>query len=306
MNEINEKENVNQAIELNKDEILNIINGLSVNSNITFTGGEVFLKKGIDEILKQATANHNVTIASNGALLGTYAELIVKSGIQSLSISIDGPAEIHEKIRNQKDLYNRIKSSLIKLNKFKEKNSTSLPYVNFNTVILKDNFKFLPEIIADVKELGGNSCSFQILDPSLNRSGLSLSDSIDLDPISIPDDEKIDPVVLKEYLKSLIKKATNEQIKISFIPSLNIDEIALYYQGRFNVNNWKCSLPWTTTRISPYGDVYPCLNFYIGNVKTDNLNNLWNHYRYIQFRNQIKKAGIFNSCVGCCKMVPKS
>ena len=47
MNEINEKEHANKAKELNKDEVLHIINGLPSKSNITFTGGEVFLKKGM-------------------------------------------------------------------------------------------------------------------------------------------------------------------------------------------------------------------------------------------------------------------
>ena len=115
MNEIDKKEHVNQKNELHKDKVLDIIDCLPSESNITFTGGEIFLKKGIDDILTQAAANHNVTIASNGALLGNYAELIVESGIQSISISIDGPVEIHEKIRNQKGLYETIKENLVKI-----------------------------------------------------------------------------------------------------------------------------------------------------------------------------------------------
>lgn len=306
MNEIDKKEHVSQTKELNKDKVLDIINSLPLESNITFTGGEIFLKNGINEILTQAAAKHNVTIASNGALLGNYAELIVESGIQSISISIDGPVEIHERIRNQKGLYETIKENLIKINDLKEKKSSKIPYINFNTVILRENYNFLPEIIKLVKELQGNSCSFQIFDPSLNRSGLSLSDSIDFNTVSINEVDKIDPLSLRESLLCLIKEAKKEQLEIRFIPSLNIDEIVRYYQGQFNLSNWQCFLPWSTTRISPYGDVYPCLNFYIGNVKNDNLNKLWNNHRYIQFRRSLKKEGIFDSCVGCCKMLPKN
>jgi MoaA/NifB/PqqE/SkfB family radical SAM enzyme len=306
MNEIDKKEHVNQTKELHKDKVLDIINCLPSESNITFTGGEIFLKKGIDDILTRAAANHNVTIASNGALLGNYAELIVESGIQAISISIDGPVEIHERIRNQKGLYETIKENLIKIKDLKEKNSSKIPYINFNTVILRENYNFLPEIIKLVKELQGNSCSFQIFDPSLNRSGLSLSDSIDFNTVSMNEVDKIDPLSLRESLHCLIKEAKKKQLEIRFIPSLNIDEIVGYYQGQFNLSNWQCFLPWITTRISPYGDVYPCLNFYIGNVKNDDLVKLWNDHRYIQFRRSLKKEGIFDSCVGCCKMLPKN
>jgi MoaA/NifB/PqqE/SkfB family radical SAM enzyme len=306
MNEINKKEHNNEKRELNKDEVLNIINRLPSKSNITLTGGEIFLKKGIDDILKQAAENHNVTIASNGALLGKYAELVVETGIQSVSISIDGPIEIHERIRNQKDLYKRIKENLIKIKKLKEENYSRLPLINFNTVILKENYNALSEIIKIVKELGGDSCSFQIFDPSLNRSGLSLSDSIDFNPINLKENEKIDPLSLKKSLLRLIKEAKKEEVELRFIPALNVDEVVLYYQGQFNISNWHCSLPWRTVRISPYGDVYPCLNFNIGNVKTETLNKLWNNYRFVRFRRLLKKKGIFGSCIGCCKMIPKN
>jgi MoaA/NifB/PqqE/SkfB family radical SAM enzyme len=306
MNEIDEKEHVNKKKELNKDELLDIINGLPFKSNITFTGGELFLKKGIDQILTQAAAIHNVTIASNGALLGKYAELVVESGIQSVSISLDGPVELHEKIRNQKDLYKRIEENLINLKNLKEKNSRNTPYINFNSVILKENYTALPEIIKLVKELDANSCSFQIFDPSLNRSGLSLSDSIDSNTISLNVAEKIDPLLLKESLLCLKKEGEEWQLETRFVPSLTIDEIVLYYQGKFNLRNWQCIIPWSTMRISPYGDVYPCLNFYIGNVKNHDLTTLWNNNRYVRFRRLLKERGIFGSCVGCCKMVPKS
>jgi len=48
MNEISVREKVSPASELQKDEVLNILNQMPSHSNITFTGGEIFLKKGID------------------------------------------------------------------------------------------------------------------------------------------------------------------------------------------------------------------------------------------------------------------
>jgi radical SAM protein with 4Fe4S-binding SPASM domain len=87
-----------------------------------------------------------------------------------------------------------------------------------------------------------------------------------------------------------------------FLPGLSIDEVVRYYQGDFNLKGWNCLLPWHTMRISPYGDVYPCLNVLIGNIKEKKIQSLWNSAPYSSFRQSLKKDRIFPACVGCCKM----
>ena len=288
MKEILEREKVSQVGELEKDEILNIINQLPRGSNVTFTGGETFLKSGIDEILSQTAARHNVTLASNGALIGKYAELLVESGVQALGISLDGPPEIHDDIRNQQGLFNKLLKNIGRLNDAKNSQNSRLPFVNFNAVILNANYFALSETVKYAKKMKADSCSFQIFDFSLARSGLSLGDSLNYDETPINRVEMIDPIALKEALLQLLQEGQRQQVKISFLPASNIDEIVRFYQRQFNPYKWQCSLPWATMRISPYGDVYPCLNYYIGNVRNASLNKLWNNFHYVHFRKSLK------------------
>ncbi|MFQ5691889.1 MAG: SPASM domain-containing protein [Nitrospinota bacterium] len=65
-------------------------------------------------------------------------------------------------------------------------------------------------------------------------------------------------------------------------------------------------MPWSTTRISPYGDVFPCLNYRIGNVRDHSLLRLWNNRAYQKFRKIFKARELVPSCVGCCKMIKKT
>jgi MoaA/NifB/PqqE/SkfB family radical SAM enzyme len=305
MNEIATREDIKEDVELEKDEISQIIDQLPLRSNITFTGGEVFLKKGFNEILKKATDRHIVTLASNGVLLEKYSELVIDSGVQAIGVSLDGPPEVHDHVRNRQGVFENLQKGLRSVIQAKLKKGSHLPIININSVILKENYSTLPEVVKLVKKLGANSCTFQIFDPSLSRSGLSLIDTMNHNENSLIRVEMIDPISLKRILLKVLDEGEKNGVAIRFLPALSVDEIVLFYQRKFNLSKWQCYFPWNTIRISPYGDVYPCLNYYIGNVRENKLGELWNNDKYVQFRRLLKQNVIFRACIGCCKMLPK-
>ena len=133
---------------------------------------------------------------------------------------------------------------------------------------------------------------------------MALQAHIDHNENPLGEVEEIDSIILKRSLQRAFEEGERHHVKVRFSPPLSIDEIVLYYQKKFNLSRWRCYLPWNTLRISPYGDVYPCLNYLIGNVRKDNLSELWNNDRYVQFRRLLGTNGIFQACVGCCKMAP--
>ena len=301
MNEIALREKKRKDSELNKDEIMSIIDQLPPNSNVTFTGGEVFLKKGIDEIIRKTAPKHTVTIATNGLLLFKHVELVLEAGVKAVGVSLDGPPDLHNQIRNVPNAFEKLKDSLQTLVEHKKANQSGIPKIYVNSVILQDNYFRLPEVVQIVKSMGLKSCSFQILDLSLNRSGIALNGQNNWHDNPLKDIERIDPDHLRESLRRIIAESAKHGVDAWFAPELTIDEIVEYYQGDFNLNNWKCSTPWNTMRISPYGDVYPCMNLFIGNIRENRLNKLWNHPTYLHFRQSLKKSSMFPACVGCCK-----
>jgi Fe-coproporphyrin III synthase len=304
MNEIASREHLTKETELDKMEILEIINQLPSGSNITFTGGEALLKKGIDEILERTGRIQKITIASNGVLLKQHADLLVRARVRALGVSLDGPPDVHERIRNQEGLFQKLQNGLQALIEAKRIESSPFPSININAVILRENHRFLPQVVKIVKDLGLDSCTFQIFDPSLRRSGIAPDENLKEEESPLANIEEIETSSLRACLNEIIQEGRKHQVSVAFSPPLSADEIVSYYRKVFDLEGWRCHFPWQTTRVSPYGDVYPCLNYRIGNTREYPLRDLWNHKRYFGFRRTLAKKGIFSACIGCCKMFP--
>ncbi len=70
-------------------ELATIFTGLGVNK-IRLTGGEPLMRKDANEIIEQlATLPVKLTMTTNGYFLDQYFDLLIKSGITSLNISLD-------------------------------------------------------------------------------------------------------------------------------------------------------------------------------------------------------------------------
>jgi len=302
VNEIQHKAPKESRLELEDREIIRITEQLPGSSNVTFTGGEVFLKRGIDKIIQHAAARHRVTLATNGVLLSGHAAFLIQAGVQAIGVSVDGPPALHDLIRNRPGAFEQLAEGVEAILR-RRRNGT--PRINVNTVILEDNYLRLPEIPRVLKEIGIDACSFQIQDLSLHRSGIAPTQALRFKTDPLAAMKPLDPIAIRESLEKLLREGIKQHVAIRFEPALTVDEIVAYYQAKFDLNGWTCRLPWETMRISPYGDVYPCLNLMIGNVREHKPSKLWNCATYRQFRRTLKSASLFPACTGCCKMQRK-
>ncbi|MBI5788264.1 MAG: radical SAM protein [Candidatus Schekmanbacteria bacterium] len=287
---------------LQPGEIIQALAQFPKHSNIAFTGGEILVKQGVMEILEAAAKRHRISLATNGTLLDDdIAQKLVDWGVMAIGFSLDGTQDIHNAIRGDNNAYQKLIAGLESINK--KKLNHSYPRLGLNGVILKQNFSQLHHNLHLAKQLKINTCTFQIFDPSWSRSGWRLCDSIDTGQKVMPQVETIDADWLKESLEEIERKAVELNVNVKFMPSLTSAEIVDYYRQQFNPAGWKCFLPWSTMRISPYGDVFPCLNFKIGNIRQTKPATLWNSYHYRNFRKSLAKVNLFESCAGCCKML---
>jgi radical SAM protein with 4Fe4S-binding SPASM domain len=107
----------------------------------------------------------------------------------------------------------------------------------------------------------------------------------------------IDSMVVIEEMKKLCSKS-NALIHQS--PPLSDDEIMLYYSSQFFRLREQCYSPWFRVRIKPNGDVLPCVEFVLGNIRKENFNSIWKGEKMQYFRTRIKKYGKFPSCDRKC------
>lgn len=303
------KDEIEYRKELTSDELAGLVRKILFKSNVSFTGGEPFVKKGFLEVLRAAKKKkHKITVGTNGTLLDkATCEEIVALQIDCIGFSLDGPKEVHNGIRGRKDAFEKLFENLRILRRIRQKQNSRYPVILINAVILPDNYKVLPETIQLMQEMGADHISIEAFDASFERSASRLQDHIDpmMNPLGkVPFITKND---FRESLEKTVEAAKNLNIHLDISPpGMTVDDLVKYYRHELNPEQWRCFIPWTTCRISPYGDMFPCMNYRIGNVKNHSLYKLWSSQKYSAFRKLFKKNNIQPCCIGCCKITKAS
>lgn len=296
---------ISREDELTFEELCALIIKLPRHSNVTFVGGEVTIKSRFWDLMEFTTRRHQVTIGTNAVNFSPdICQRIVAARVSSVGTSLDGPEEIHDAIRGR-GTFQKTCRSIRQIIAARHQAGSRIPRVNLNCVIIPENIPRLADVVDVASEIGVDSCTFQVLDPSLSRSGINLREEIvesepwaDRLPI-------VDRGVFAASLERLEASARTKGVPFAFSPLRTKAEVLDFYAGKLAYNQYSCTVPWTTTRISPTGDVFPCLNYRIGNIRQHSLTALWNHPRYREFRNRMTGRGLYQSCAGCCKMTPR-
>jgi len=116
-------------------------------------GGEPFLFPGIIELLEYVNSKGiPISVDTNGTALKKYAEDIVRIGSIHLTVSVDGPEEIHDYVRGVKGSFQKIKENIALIReyekKYNKKISTSICFT-----ISRYNYKWLGEMPDVVRSL---------------------------------------------------------------------------------------------------------------------------------------------------------
>lgn len=289
-----------RAGELSAKEIKRVIRQTPLWSLIVFSGGEPLLRKDALDIIQYAARKRRCHLVTNGTYISSeVAEAIVDAKVMSVGISLDGDQKIHDMIRGIEGTYDRVCRAIEHLQHFREKSTNRWPMLNIKTTISQANVAHLREIVALAQEMQVDFCTFQMLNNSINISGLRTSR--DFVPYGTRPDpiEDFDIATLERELRILNQPRKKPTVR--FIPDLSIGDYISHYDNRLALSEYECRTPWATLNISPYGDVFPCLNYLVGNVRTEGLAHLWNNDKYRVFRRTLK-TGLFPNCIGCCDL----
>ena len=298
------KELKEKVTEMTTKEIKNIIDQVGKKLPIiTYTGGEPLIRKDIIEIIKYTKKKNICGLLTNGILLTEdISKKLVDTKIDSITISLDGPEKIHDTIRNHKGAFTKTIHGIMNIQKYKKGLETNIPKVHLVTVMMPSNIKHLHKIVEIASKLNVDSLTFQALEVCFERSGLNMNDNLNLYAKNcINNIQKIDPKLIDKEITKSEKKAKKMNVNLRYIPFRKKDMID-YYSGGVSIEKYICKLPWSLMYISPYGDVYPCFNYKIGNIKYDRINDIWNNKKYHKFRKILKRKKIFPSCIGCCNI----
>lgn len=273
--------------ELKADEVISAFRNIAEKTDasqimVNVTGGEPLVRSDTIEIMKAVHAlGFPWGLVTNGMLLTEQIVSELKAaGMSTISISIDGMQETHDAIRGVRDGFERILEGLQFLQK-----ENFVETVMITTVVSRKN-------IAELDELK----SFLITQP------IDVWRICPVDEIGRASDEGTMLLSEKElhHVLTFIKSLREENLPFTVTTSCS------HYLGNheFQLRDFpfRCQAGRTVCSILSNGDIFVCPNverkpFLIqGNVKKDNLVDVWNN-RFSYFRDDEKfHIGECSSC----------
>lgn len=287
-----------QKDELSTYEIEQFFKRSNLFSWIDLTGGEIFLRKDLLEILeiifrycRQLCILHFPT---NGYLtekiIGTVKEICThrRDIVLIITVSMDGPEEINNEIKGDKDAWIRSLETFIELK------NIGLKFVYLGYTLSKYNSGSLKHMLYEVRkyyqDINYNDIHINIAHKSehyFNNTLLDLTSEITVteDMLNI---QKIKNTSVKNFLERSYLKLASSYLSLQQIPI-------------------RCQALASTCFIDPYGDIYPCI---IYKRKISNIFDI--NYDFYKFWNEantiiLRKELLNKKCNGCwtpCEAYP--
>lgn len=296
----------NNVKQLEENDILKLLNSLNkLNTKmVVMSGGEALMHPNffrLCEIIKSRRIT--ITLLSTGLLLKKFATDIIKLADEVI-VSLDGSEEIHNKIRNIPNAFNKLKEGVRELKKENPKFR-----VTARSVIQKENFRDFPNIVDAAKDIGLDQISFLSADvttDAFNRPELWDEQKVGEVKLSVNELEEF-----KNVIESLIVTHSND-FKSRFIAESpdKIRRFYYYYAAYYKKSSFpemSCNAPWVSAVIEADGRVRPCFfHEAIGDIRENSLSEIINSEKSVSFRKNlnVKTNSICEKCVCYLNLSP--
>jgi len=277
-------------------------------AQIGIRGGEPLMyPRIIDLVTYIKSKGINLSVETNGVLLGKHAEAFVGLRVDHLTISVDGPEEIHDRVRGVKGTYKRLKENLRELEAREKKKGYRISR-SFTFTINADNYMALGRMPDVARELGfGVICivPYYFVPEAIGKKHEEfMKKNLSCKAYSWRgfhrEESGVDIDVFLEQLK-LYKS--------------NLGDITSYPYMDFSSEEYRewFTKPYTTVHqdwcrnisgildIQPDGSVDFCVDFpdyVLGNIAESSLQEIWNSDRAKKFR-ELRSSCEFPVCHRC-------
>ena len=275
-------------------------------------GGEPFLYRDLIPFISCIKANQMVcAMNTNGTFLTETAEDLVRLGVDNLLISVDGPREVHDRVRGMPGTFDRVMAGVERILSLRRERRAAKPYVTFVTTINRDNASEFHHVYDLAAKLGVDFVGLQFGTSTSEATGAAYEKRMQRclgcaakswrGFLSYKAD--FDVAAVQEGLRRI--RGTKHPFGTYFIPDLYPEDLPEYYGSKRLVKGHRtCIVPWIRADLLPNGDVYPCIDFpdyIVGNIHETPLMTLWNGPRYVRFRRELQK-GLFAICSRCSSL----
>lgn len=133
----------NPKMEISEEQFKNALSQFETVKLVRFTGGEPLLCDRLPQYIKMCHERGiKTSIITNGLLLKSKLGILVKSGLDQVIISVDGPVPtVHNGIRGINGLFEQIEDALCHIF-----NNYPRLYTRINTVVSDNNIRYLSQL----------------------------------------------------------------------------------------------------------------------------------------------------------------
>lgn len=281
---------------------------------VSMTGGEIFMRKDILGVMDVFREKGYVCgyLTTNGTIINeeranALADLASAGFLKHISVSIDGPGEMHDKARGVKGTFERTAAGLRRLQQAARARHAPLR-VSVNTTVAHETLDALTEMVEVAGELGVDAIGLNHLmfsTPEEVAETVRLLGRADASAIStfVTADPGLDPARVRQQVDALVLRCRQRGIRFDMRPKVKGGLIDPYYTPGTPVEG-RCLYPFLYARISFSGKAYFCpfIRIEVGDLTTQSLEEIWTSETYVELRRRLVDNGIFPVCRRCCKV----
>lgn len=269
---------------------------------VVLSGGEALMHSNLwrlCSILKELDIK--ITLLSTGLLLERNATEIV-SNCKEVIVSLDGSQEVHDKIRNIPQGFEKLAKGVEEL---KRKDNTFR--VTGRCVIQRYNYHDFINIVRASKEIGLNQISFLAADVSttaFNHLEPWTKDRVGVVALSKSETDEFE-TILEQSFVGLKHEYDNRYIAES---PVKMRKLVQYYRAVNGVGEYPgtvCNAPWVSAVIESDGRVMPCFfHKAYGNIYERDFMEIINSPEAIAFRKNLDmdRDAVCKKCVCSLKL----
>jgi MoaA/NifB/PqqE/SkfB family radical SAM enzyme len=295
--------NIQELSDQDIKKMLDSFKKLSTKS-VVMSGGEALMHPDffrLCEILR--SKNLSIVILSTGLLLKKYANEII-SKTNEVIVSLDGSREVHDKIRNIPNAYDKLKEGVYEIKKADKRYR-----ITARCVIQKQNFDDLPNIIESAREIGIDQVSFLTADVStdaFNRQEKWGSRKIGEVRLSLEELKRFEDMIEKLF-QTHSKDFDDKFIAESPQKFRRFYEYYAAFHGLCEFPPIRCNAPWVSAVVEADGSVRPCFFHPVsGNIREASLLQILNSGSSVSFRKnlEVMTNSICKKCVCSLNLSP--
>jgi MoaA/NifB/PqqE/SkfB family radical SAM enzyme len=281
---------------------------------VNLTGGEIFMRKDILSVLDLFREKGYACgyLTTNGTIINderadALAELARLGFLNHVSVSIDGPGDLHDKARGVKGTFERTAAGLRRLQAASARKQAPLR-VSINTTVAQQSLDTLDQIVDVAGELGVDAIGLNHLmyaTKAERDETLRLIGETDPAIVStfITEDPGVSPAQVKTRVGALAAKCREKGVLFDYRPKVHTPIVDAYYTPGTPLAG-RCLYPFLQARVSFSGKVFFCpfIRVEVGDLTESTLEEVWNSPRYVDMRKRLLDNQLFPVCRRCCKV----